>query len=71
MDIQHPYYPERETSDKMYYIIQHLVRTDDKSPYDYYEWAKQNNIVMVSIRYSYLHGVARLHANRYAKLYRV
>ena len=66
--MEHPYYPERESSDKMYYSIQHLVRTDDKSPYDYYEWVKQNNRVMVSIRYSYLHGIARLHADRYAKL---
>ncbi len=66
MDL-HPYYPERASSNKMYTIIQQLVRKDNNSPYDYYEWAKKNNSVMVSIRYSYLHGIARLHADRFAR----
>lgn len=39
--MEHPYYPPRATSDKMYDIIQHLVHEDNKSPYDYYEWPKK------------------------------
>jgi hypothetical protein len=70
MDRQ-PYYPERASGDKMYYIIQQLVRKDNNSPDDYYEWAKKNSIVMICIRYSYLHGIARLHADRYSKVFKL
>lgn len=63
----HPYYPPKNSSQSIYDGIIQMM----DSPTDYYAWALKNKNVIVDIKFSYMHGIERLHADRFAKFYKL